>query len=178
MGRIGWRRSGTPPGACFFSCVHSEAATMYTELGTPHRPPNSRPPPFYGWARRSQPTNAVKDEKSSRLKRVSNGGADASYCRSYSPLFTRFKTVNPAFLASEIDKFLGELKADQAFLTGFLQAGHCVKGLAESGRWRVNRPPHTLQSPSHNSYSYNGIRTSRPAQNPVSTHPKSSRWVE
>ena len=37
--------------------------------------------------------------------------------------------------------------------TGFLHAGQCVSGLAESGRRKVNLPPHTAQSPSHNSYS-------------------------
>src|SRR5262249_49319515 len=47
----------------------------------------------------------------------------AGYCRSYSPLLTRFNTVNPAFFASEIERLFGELKADQAFRTGFLQAG-------------------------------------------------------
>lgn len=75
------------------------------------------------------------------------------YCRSYSPLFTRFRTVNPAFLASETDRFLGELNADHALRTGLLHAGQSVSGLAESGRKRVNFPPQTLQSPSQSSYS-------------------------
>jgi hypothetical protein len=37
--------------------------------------------------------------------------------------------------------------------TGFLQAGHFVNSGALNGRRRVNFPPQTLQSPSHNSYS-------------------------
>jgi hypothetical protein len=37
--------------------------------------------------------------------------------------------------------------------TGFLQAGHFVNSGALKGRRSVNFPPHTLQSPSHNSYS-------------------------
>ena len=89
---------------------------------------------------------------------LSEGGP--GYCRSYSPLFTRFNTVKPAFLASVMDRGLsltGELKLEMIFRTGFLQAGQLVKGLAESGRRRVNFPPHTLQSPSHSSYSYMGI---------------------
>jgi hypothetical protein len=75
------------------------------------------------------------------------------HCRSYSPLLTRFSTVKPAFLASETETVFGELKADHAFRTGFLQAGHWVNGAAESGRNKVNLPPHTLQSPSQSSYS-------------------------
>jgi hypothetical protein len=78
---------------------------------------------------------------------------ESPHCRSYSPLFTRLRTVNPAFLASDMERVLGELKVDKTLRTGFLQAGQCVKGLAESGRRKVNRPPQTLQSPSHNSYS-------------------------
>src|SRR5208283_1048779 len=78
------------------------------------------------------------------------------YCRSYSPLLTFLSTVNPAFLASEMDSGLslcGELKVEMILRTGFLHAGQCVSGLADSGRRNVNLPPHTLQSPSHNSYS-------------------------
>ena len=78
------------------------------------------------------------------------------YCRSYSPLLTRFRTVKPAFLASEIESglsFIGELNAERILRTGFLQAGQCVSGDAERGRCRVNLPPQTLQLPSHNSYS-------------------------
>jgi len=41
--------------------------------------------------------------------------------------------------------------------TGFLQAGHLVSGGADNGRFNVNAPPQTLHSPSHNSYSYNGM---------------------
>ncbi len=80
-----------------------------------------------------------------------------SHCFSYSPLLTRFKTVNPAFLASEIESAFGELNVDHTFRTGFLHAGHWVRGAAETGRRRVNFPPQTLQSPSQSSYSYNGI---------------------
>jgi len=80
--------------------------------------------------------------------------------RSYSPLFTRLRTVKPAFLASEIERFLGELKMDHTLRTGFLQAGHLVRGVADSGRCKVNFPPHTTQPPSQSSYSYNGITVS------------------
>jgi hypothetical protein len=45
------------------------------------------------------------------------------------------------------------LKPEMILRTGFLHAGQCVSGLAESGRFRVNFPPHTLHSPSHSSYS-------------------------
>ena len=75
------------------------------------------------------------------------------YWRSYSPLFTRLRTVKPAFFASEIESALGELNVDQTLRTGFLQTGHFVKGAADNGRRRVNLPPHTLQSPSQTSYS-------------------------
>ena len=37
--------------------------------------------------------------------------------------------------------------------TGRLHAGHTFSGAAERGRRNVNFPPHTLQSPSHSSYS-------------------------
>jgi hypothetical protein len=47
----------------------------------------------------------------------------------------------------------GVLKAENTLRTGFLQAGHFVSGGADSGRFSVNVPPHTLHSPSHNSYS-------------------------
>ena len=82
------------------------------------------------------------------------------YCLSYSPLPSLFSTVNPAFFASEIETAFGELNEEKTFRTGFLQAGHCVSGLADNGRRNVNFPPHTLQSPSHNSYSYNGMAQS------------------
>jgi hypothetical protein len=72
-------------------------------------------------------------------------------------LLTFLRTVNPAFFASEIDSDLGELKVDQILRTGFLQAGQFAKGLAESGRCKVNLPPHTGQLPSQSSYSYNGM---------------------
>jgi hypothetical protein len=82
--------------------------------------------------------------------------ARESYCRSYSPLLTRLSTVNPAFLASVTESglsLMGELKVERILRTGFLQAGQLVKGFAESGRRSVNLPPHTLQAPSHSSYS-------------------------
>jgi len=91
------------------------------------------------------------------------------YCRSYSPLLTRFSTVKPAFLASEIDTVLGELNWENTFRTGFLQAGHLVKGGAESGRRKVNLPPQTLQSPSQSSYSYNGMSVQFPGFSPQSS---------
>jgi hypothetical protein len=71
-------------------------------------------------------------------------------------LADRFRTVNPAFLASVIESglsFCGELKLEKTFRTGFLQAGQFVSGAADSGRFKVNFPPQTLQSPSHSSYS-------------------------
>src|ERR1043165_3563763 len=57
-----------------------------------------------------------------------------AYCFSYSPLLTRFRTVKPAFFASEIESALGELNVDQILRTGFLHAGQFVNGLAVSGR--------------------------------------------
>jgi hypothetical protein len=72
-------------------------------------------------------------------------------------LFTRLRTVNPAFFASEIEIFLGELKVDHTRRTGFLQAGHWVKCGADNGRRKVNLPPHAAQFPSQSSYSYKGI---------------------
>ena len=79
------------------------------------------------------------------------------HCLSYSPLPTRLSTVKPAFFASEIETFRGELKLDKTLRTGFLQAGHLVNSGAESGRRKTNLPPHTLQSPSQSSYSYIGM---------------------
>ena len=84
------------------------------------------------------------------------GKRQRSYCRSYSPLLTRLRTVNPAFFASEIESglsFTGELNVERILRTGFLHAGHCVSGGAESGRRKVNLPPQTLQLPSQSSYS-------------------------
>src|SRR5208283_2306565 len=78
------------------------------------------------------------------------------YCRSYSPLLIFLSTVNPAFLASEMDSGLslcGVLKPEKIFRTGFLHAGQFVSGLAESGRFKVNFPPQTTQLPSQSSYS-------------------------
>jgi hypothetical protein len=82
------------------------------------------------------------------------------YCRSYSPLPIRFKTLNPAFFASLIDtgfSFVGVLKVEMIFRTGFRQAGQLRKGSASNGRRSVKCPPHAAQSPPHNSYSYSGI---------------------
>ena len=112
--------------------------------------------------RRTHRTNGLRRQvrpgwPPQRSPRFPSKRARGAHCLSYSPLLTRFSTVNPAFLASEIDKVLGELKVDQTRRTGFLQAGHWVKGEADSGRTRVNLPPQTLQSPSQSSYSYNGI---------------------
>jgi hypothetical protein len=70
---------------------------------------------------------------------------------------SRLKTLNPAFLASDNDSALGELKVEKTFLTGFLHAGQFVSGFAETGRCNVNFPPHTAQAPSQSSYSYNGM---------------------
>lgn len=78
------------------------------------------------------------------------------HCFSYSPLLIFLSTVNPAFFASEMESglsFCGELKLEMILRTGFLHAGQFVSGLAESGRFNVNFPPHTLQSPSQSSYS-------------------------
>lgn len=90
------------------------------------------------------------------------GTHSCSYCRSYSPLPIRFRTVNPAFLASEIEtglSSLGVLKVEITRLTRFLQAGQCVSSGALTGRRSVNRPPQTTHPPwpSHTSYSYSGI---------------------
>jgi hypothetical protein len=65
--------------------------------------------------------------------------------------------VNPAFFASENDNFFGELNTDNTLRTGFLHDGHFVNSWALNGLRSVNFPPHALQSPSHNSYSYKGI---------------------
>jgi len=91
-----------------------------------------------------------------------NGTHRRSYCRSYSPLPIRFKTVKPAFLASETESgfsSLGVLKVEMTRLTRFLQAGQCVSSGALTGRRSVNRPPQTTHPPcpSHTSYSYSGI---------------------
>ncbi len=83
--------------------------------------------------------------------------SESFHCRSYSPLLTRFSTVNPAFFASEMETALGGFNEENTFLTGFLHAGHLVNSAADSGRRSVNLPPHTLQSPSQSSYSYIGI---------------------
>lgn len=98
--------------------------------------------------------------KTSRGGHIQQGGSQ-SYCFSYSPLLTRFKTVNPAFLASGTESgfsFIGELKLEMIFRTGFLQAGQAFSSAAVTGRRRVNRPPHAAQVPSQSSYSYRGMR--------------------
>src|SRR5688572_31689387 len=77
--------------------------------------------------------------------------AGLRYCRSYSPLLTRLRTVKPAFLASVTERgfsFVGVLKPEMIFRTAFLQAGHFVSSGALSGRRRVNLPPHAEQLPS------------------------------
>jgi hypothetical protein len=51
----------------------------------------------------------------------------------------------------------GVLKEEKILRTGFLQDGHLVSSGALSGRWSVKWPPQALHSPSHNSYSYNGM---------------------
>src|SRR5712664_952145 len=79
------------------------------------------------------------------------------YCRSYSPLPVRLRTVKPAFLASEMESVRGELNVERILRTGFLQAGQWVRGAAETGRRRTNLPPQTAQSPSQSSYSYKGM---------------------
>jgi hypothetical protein len=68
----------------------------------------------------------------------------------------RFKTVKPAFFASVIESgfsFVGELNVEMILRTGFLQSGHFSNGGRVTGRFNVNLPPQTLQSPSINSYS-------------------------
>jgi hypothetical protein len=50
-----------------------------------------------------------------------------------------------------------------------LHAGHFVRGAAEVGRRSVNFPPQTLHSPSHSSYSYNGIFLRYFKINPLTT---------
>jgi hypothetical protein len=69
---------------------------------------------------------------------------------------TRFKTLNPAFLASVTDNgFIidGVEKPEMIFRTGFRHAGHAFSSGADNGRLKVNLPPHAAQFPSHNSYS-------------------------
>ena len=76
--------------------------------------------------------------------------------------------MKPAFLASEMESALGELKVDHILRTGFLQAGQFVSGAAERGRHKVNLPPQTLQSPSQSSYSYKGINAESKVEIPQS----------
>src|SRR5688572_4496465 len=83
-----------------------------------------------------------------------------AHCRSYSPLPVFLRTVKPAFLASVTERglsLMGELKVERILRTGFLQAGHWVKGRAVIGRRKVNLPPQTAQFPSQSSYSQRGI---------------------
>jgi hypothetical protein len=117
-------------------------------------PRNPRPP---AKTTELEPTEAVAAPTRGNVSPRHYFNKASLYCRSYSPLLTRLRTVNPAFLASEIESFLGELKVDHTLRTGFLQAGHLVNGGAESGRRKVNFPPHTTQLPSQSSYSYKGI---------------------
>src|SRR5258708_3254979 len=84
-------------------------------------------------------------------------GQPGRYWRSYSPLPVFLSTVNPAFLASEIERLFGELNVEKSLRTGFLQDGQWVSSLASSGRRRVNLPPHAAQLPSQSSYSYIGM---------------------
>lgn len=84
------------------------------------------------------------------------GCSTGIYCFSYSPLPARLRTVKPAFFASVMESgfnFIGELKLEIILRTGFLHAGHLVKGAALKGRFNVNLPPQTTQSPSQSSYS-------------------------
>jgi hypothetical protein len=100
-------------------------------------------------ARRQPPAN-----------RMQMAAASTGYCFSYSPFPRRLRTVKPAFLASESDGGLdltGELKVEMILRTGRRQAGQTFNGAALIGRRNVNWPPHTMQSPSHNSYSYIGM---------------------
>src|ERR1041385_9169522 len=81
---------------------------------------------------------------------------NSRHCRSYSPLPSRLNTLKPAFLASVTESGLslvGVLNAEKTLRTGFLQAGQCVSGFADNGRFSANRPPHAGQLPSHSSYS-------------------------
>ncbi len=79
-----------------------------------------------------------------------------AYWRSYSPLLTRFNTVNPAFLASEMEtgfRILGVLNPVMTLRTGALHSGHFVNSGALIGRRSVKLPPQILHSPSQRSYS-------------------------
>src|SRR4051812_34546703 len=92
----------------------------------------------------------------SRTRVKSSARIGDNYCFSNSPLPMRFKTVNPAFLASEIESgfsLVGELNDEMILRTGLRQSGHFSKGGRLTGRFNVNFPPQTLQSPSINSYS-------------------------
>jgi len=89
------------------------------------------------------------------------GDLPLPHCFSYSPLLVFLSTVKPAFLASEMERgfrWVGVLKEEMSFLTGFLQAGHFFNSSAERGLCRVKVPPHTLHpAGSQTSYSYNGM---------------------
>src|SRR5688572_11180359 len=81
---------------------------------------------------------------------------EADYWRSNSPLPMRLRTVKPAFLASLMERglsFCGELKLEMILRTGLRQRGHFSRGGRLTGRFNVNLPPQTLQSPSISSYS-------------------------
>src|SRR5437899_10514918 len=78
------------------------------------------------------------------------------YWRSYSPLPSRLRTVNPAFLASLTEGglvLIGELNVEMILRTGRLQAGQGVSSGALTGRRSGNVPPQTMQAPSDISYS-------------------------
>ena len=128
------RQSGILSGGERPDFAHSETLPLYFATSSALVPVGSTPIPFI----QSTPHCAIE------------------ICLSYSPLPSRLRTVNPAFLASETDSglsFIGELKDEKTLRTGFLHAGQLVSGLADSGRFNVNFPPHTVQPPSHNSYS-------------------------
>jgi hypothetical protein len=100
--------------------------------------------------------NGTQDALSSSREQLAFLPHSHVYCFSYSPLPTRFRTVNPALLASAMDNgfnLVGELTCEMIFRTGFRQSGHLASGGREAGRRRLNWPPQTLQSPSHSSYS-------------------------
>jgi hypothetical protein len=82
-----------------------------------------------------------------------NPQLSTDYCLSYLPLSTFLSTLNPAFFARAISFPFSELNVEKILRTGLRHAGQFVSGVAESGRFNVNFPPQTLQSPSHSSYS-------------------------
>lgn len=94
----------------------------------------------------------------SHIGKLNSRPAGRDYWRSYSPLLTRLRTVNPAFLASDTERgfnLVGELNWEMSLRTGRLQRGHSETGGALTGRRSVNLPPQILQPfwPSQTSYS-------------------------